>query len=72
VSAKLSGTFYRNAGGAPTNIPTDDNIVRGTGAVGSSTFELTAFDSAIQVGCTPGTGALVDWAVVVIVTEGSA
>jgi hypothetical protein len=70
VSAKLSGTFYRNAGGAPTNIPTTDNVVKGAGAVGGSIFNLAASGNTIQVRCTPGANVTVDWGLVVSVTEG--
>lgn len=70
VSAKLSGAFYRNAGGAPSNIPPNDNTVKGTASLAGSTFSLFVSGNTIQVRCTPGASVPIDWGLNVTVTEG--
>jgi hypothetical protein len=70
VSAKLSVTFGRNNGAGPVDVGVDDLDVKGTASLAASTFDLFLNGNAIDVRCTPGVNAPVDWGVFVHVSEG--
>lgn len=70
ASAKLSGTYGRNNGGAPTLAGSVDNTVKGTASLGTSSFSLAVSGNGIAIEVTPGVNAAVDWGLIVTVTEG--
>lgn len=68
---KLSGSFYRDAGGDCVRIGTDDNNAKLSSGVAGVTAALVIAHAAIELRVTPGSTITLDWGWTRIHTEGT-
>ena len=71
-SVRLSGTYFRQAGGAPTHVAPDDNVTKlSPGLAGVvAALNINAVTNAVEIIVTPGAALTLDWRVVRTQTEG--